>query len=164
MENYDFNTQEKIPVFFSYPIKPRKFIFSNILGNLLFSLFIINYILKFFTFQKSFDKYMILILELFNSIFTAFFILIYLRLLGFDTVEAKRILVFYFYYSIFYLVLFIFFISLFFSQIIQNEIFEDSITKWNIWEIIMIFSPLFVIFILRLTQHLNYYFAMKQIE
>ena len=164
MENYDFDTQEKIPVFFSYQVKPRKFIFSNILGNFLFSLFIIAYILKYFTFQKSFNKYMLLILELFNSIFTALFVLIYLRLSGFNSVEAKRILIFYFYYSIFYYFFFFIYISIFFGQIINNEIFEDSITKWNIWEIIMIFSPLFVIFILKLTQHLNYYFAMKQIE
>lgn len=82
MENFDFRRQEKLTVLFVYNIGARKFIFSHILGNLLLSNFMIIYIYIIFTLRKNFMKYMMLILELFNSMLTLLFIFLYLRISG----------------------------------------------------------------------------------
>ncbi len=165
LENFDFETQDKIPVILKYyPINAKNYIFSTILGNLLFSFFIIGYILKFFTSQRSFDKYNILILEIFFSIFTSFFLIIYLRLSTYDSEEGKNILIFNFYAQFFFLIFFCFYLCLFLHQIIENEIFVGSLAQWTIWEILMVFSPFFIILMLKIVQQYKYYFAMKQIE
>ncbi len=98
MENFDFKDRSKVSVFFYYRVKAEKFIFSNILGNILFSFFIIAYVTRIFSFRKNFEKYMVLILELFNAILTISFALMYLKLSGFNNLECRRILQFYFYY------------------------------------------------------------------
>lgn len=82
MENFDFRRKEKLYVLFLYGLKPKKFIFSCILGNLLFSLFMINYIYVIFTLRKNFMKYMMIILELSNAMITLLFIFLYLNLSG----------------------------------------------------------------------------------
>ena len=82
MQNFDFQTKNKYSVLFMYKVKPKKFIFSNILGNLFLSVFMIGYMNQLFTKRRNFYKYMIVILELFNTLLTLFFMTIYLRLSG----------------------------------------------------------------------------------
>lgn len=43
MENFDFETSEKLSVFYTYKVQPKKFVFSNIVGNILFSVYLIFY-------------------------------------------------------------------------------------------------------------------------
>ena len=114
MENFDFRRQEKHKVLFIYKLSSKKFIFSNILGNLLLSVFIITYIYIIFTLRKNFMKYMMIILELFNSMITLLYIFLYLRLSGISNRQSFRIISFYFYYGICYLFLFLVYMIAFF--------------------------------------------------
>lgn len=54
MKNFDFNS-DKLSLFFM-SIKPRKFLIANLLGNILLSMYLINYILRGNT-ARSFSKY-----------------------------------------------------------------------------------------------------------
>ncbi len=164
MENYDFRTYDKLPIFYFYKLRAKKFIFTNILGNLVFTIFIIAYVYKIFTKRKNYFKYMLLILELFNGLLTLFFISIYLRLSGFSKRNSLRILSFYFYYNIFYLTFFTYHALMFLFKCLSREIQQAKFEGWTVDDSLLVFSPLLVILILRTNHQYNYYFALKQIE
>ncbi len=164
MENFDFHSNDKLAVFFTYKLKPKKYIFTNILGNLIFSFFIIAYVYRIFTWRKNFEKYMMLILELFNGLLTLFYMSLYLRLSSFSNLQSMRIIYFYFYYYIFYLVLYLIYTIDFFVVCLQKKVKQAAIEGWEFGDVLLVFSPIIGIFILKVTQHVNYYFAYKLVE
>lgn len=164
MENFDFTSNEHLAVFYTYKIKAKKYIFTQILGNLIFSIFIIGYVFRIFTWRKNFEKYMMIILELFNGLLTLFYMTVYLRLSAFSNLQSMRIISFYFYYYIFYLILYLIYTINFFVVCIQKKVRQAAIEGWEFGDVLLVFAPLLLIFFLKVTQHFNYYFAYKQIE
>ena len=164
MENFDFRSNDKLAVFFTYKIKAKKYIFTNILGNLIFSIFIIAYVYRIFTWRKNFEKYMMLILELFNGLLTLFYMTVYLRLSAFSNLQSMRIISFYFYYYIFYLILYLSYTITFFVVCTQKKVKQAAIEGWEFVDVVLVFTPLILIFFLKVTQHINYYFAYKLVE
>ena len=164
MENYDFRTNEKLAVFYIYNIKAKKYILTSILGNLIFSLFIISYVYKLFTIRKYFHKYLLLILEFFNVILTLLFISLYLRVSTFSYLQSMWIYKFYFLYTFGYLLLYFFYCMNLCYQIIKRKMTSYTTEGWTILDIILVFIPLFGILFCKINSHFNFYFAVKQIE
>lgn len=106
MENFNFRTMEKLPVLFVYRVGPKKFILTFIIGSQILSIFLIGYTHQLFSLHKNYLKYMILILEMFNSIITLFFLILLLRLSGISRLQCMRVISFNYYYQCFYIFLF----------------------------------------------------------
>ena len=164
MENFDFKIQNTLPVLFFYRLKAKKLIFSNIFGNLVLSTFILVYVYQIFTFRKHFMKYMMLTLEMFNVLITLLFISIYIRLSGISNRQCYRIISFYFYYNMFYLFLYSLYTFVFFVMCLHKKVIQVKLSGWAVDEIIIIFIPLMVLFVIKCSQQTNYYYALKKIE
>lgn len=163
MENYDFKNQEKMRVLFAYKLKSKKFLLSNITGNVLFSVYILMYILFIFNFKKNFEKYQVLLLELFNLIMTLVFIMLYLRMMIISNTEAKKVLFFYFYYKIVYILVFPINLILFYVYCIRKYAYDPD-NVFSATDITLIFIPLVIVYIIKFLQHFNYYYSIKMIE
>ena len=164
MENFNFKTMDKLPVLQIYKVKPKKFILSYILGSLITSIFILGYTFKLFTSRKNFLKYMLIMLDLFNSLLTLFFLGIYIRLSGISNRQSIRVIQFYFIYQCFYLILFFIYCIWFLLQCLDNKVKQVYKAAWETDDILLVFLPLFFIFILKMNQLTNYYYSLKQIE
>ena len=107
MENFDFSLSEQTKVLSLVPVRPRSFIYSSIVLSFCLSLYLAGHFLLFFHTKRFFAKYMLLILEMLNTVIILVFAWIYSHLIRFAKEESMKLLFFYFYYQAMYLAMFL---------------------------------------------------------
>ena len=163
MENYDFSSQETVKLLFTYPLKSKKFILANTVGSILSSIYVLIYIMTVFTFEKNFEKFQLVVLEWFNFLMTIVLVALYMRMSDVSKNESRKVLFFYFYYKIIYFLLFPIYIIMFDIHIIRKYTYNPN-TKYSTVDMLLMLTPLVIIYLVKISQHYNYYFSLKMIE
>jgi hypothetical protein len=155
--------KDKMSVLFAIKAKPRKFIYSTIILNFLLSVYTIIYLNTFFLLQKCFEREQLIIIEGMNILVSIIVFWLYFESAKFSVEEPKRILTFYFYFKTLYFFAHAIFSAMFISEcldIYSNRRFQTkSVTK-----ILVSMVPLVFVYVLKLTQQVKYYFAIKSME
>ncbi len=150
-------------VLFTMKVKPKRYMFSTIIFNLLLSIYTLVYLIIFFRIDRSFSKDQLFILECMNIVLTLILFWIYSSVSDKSNVEAQRILYFYFYFTIVYLMLFVGHSISFFLECLNfymNRLYNPK----SVITIIIAFIPLTLVSTIKISQQISYYFASKIIE
>ena len=99
MENFDFSTEDKMRVLFTFKVKPKRYMFSTIIFNFLLSFFTLAYLMLFFRIERSFNKNQLFVLEVMNIMLTLLLFWMYNAVSTNTNIEGQRILYFYFYFT-----------------------------------------------------------------
>ena len=160
MENFDFSTEDKKRVLFIINVKPKKFIFSTIVFNFLLTIYTLVYLICFFRLEKNFERDQLIVLECLNVGVTLLIFWVYTYAAD---QEAQRILFFYFYFTIIYIAIFVILSVMFFFSCYEEYTARIS-NKKEVHVVVIALLPLLLIFFVKLSQQISYYFASKMIE
>lgn len=163
MENFDFSTEDKMRVLFTFKVKPKRYMFSTIIFNFLLSFFTLAYLMLFFRIERSFNKNQLFVLEVMNIMLTLLLFWMYNAVSTNTNIEGQRILYFYFYFTIVYLMVFVGHSVGFFLECMtfyMNRAYKPK----TVFTIIEAFVPLTLVMGIKVSQQISYYFASKIIE
>ena len=150
-------------VLFAIKAKPRKFIYSTIVLNFLLSIYMIIYLLTFFRLQRCFEREQLIIIDGMNILVSIMVFWLYFESGKFSDDEPKRVLTFYFYFKTLYFFVYAIFSGMFIVEAIEiytNRRYQSK----SIFQILGAMIPLVFVFVLKLTQQVKYYFAIKSME